>query len=31
VVATDNTAGEKAMAFWSMLKKNGINAGFTTM
>ncbi|CBZ51720.1 putative ribose-phosphate pyrophosphokinase [Neospora caninum Liverpool] len=31
VVATDNTAGEKAMAFWTLLKKNGISAGFTTM
>ncbi|PFH34797.1 ribose-phosphate diphosphokinase subfamily protein [Besnoitia besnoiti] len=31
IVATDNTAGEKAVAFWTLMKGGGVNAGFTTM
>lgn len=31
VVATDNTGGEKAKAMWSLMRKNGIHAGFTSM
>eukprot|EP00920_Eleutheroschizon_duboscqi_P024004 GHVT01059674.1.p1 GENE.GHVT01059674.1~~GHVT01059674.1.p1 ORF type:complete len:587 (-),score=46.38 GHVT01059674.1:3581-5341(-) len=31
VVATENTGGERSMAFWTRLKRVGIEAGFTTM